>query len=118
MAPPAITAEDIVGTWQWHGTDDFRFQFRSDGTYRASTNVTDLNSDTPQDIGTYVVEDGVLYITSGENTRFCMEGYLGVYELSWSEDGALQLTLQEDRCYRRRAPSSNPQPFVWESEAP
>jgi predicted SnoaL-like aldol condensation-catalyzing enzyme len=118
MVPAPITAEEIVGTWRWYETRSFRFQFRSDGTFRASDLLADLNSDTPQDIGTYRVEDGVLYVTSGDDSRYCHDNALGVYALSWSLDGDLVLTLQDDACYTRRAPSSNPQPFTWESEAP
>lgn len=116
MAPAPITAEEIVGTWRWHA-QSFRFQFRTDGTFRASTNMDDLNGETPQDIGTYTVEDGVLYLASNETSRYC-PSQNAIYELSWSERDDLQLTLVEDECDMREAPSANPQPFVWDAEAP
>lgn len=116
MAPAPIVAEEIVGTWRWH-LMTFRFQFRTDGTFRASTDVGDLNSERPQDIGTYTVEDGLLYLTSSETSRYC-PSQNAIYALSWSEDSMLQLTLQEDECEARRAPSPDPQPFIWDAEAP
>ncbi|GAB4573412.1 MAG: hypothetical protein Kow0077_15740 [Anaerolineae bacterium] len=111
MAPAPITAEEIVGTWRWRYSD-FYFQFRADGTFRASDNIaSDLNSDTPQDLGTYTVEDGVLYLKSSPNSRYCREEAEAAYALSWSEDDELQLTVEFDNCDARHPPSDNPQPF-------
>ena len=104
MAPPPVVAEDIIGTWRLLA-GGFHFQFRSDGTYRASTTVGDLNSDTPQDIGTYTVEDGVLTITSSEITEVCHDGEAGVYALSFRDDGALGFFVESEGCEMRR-PSS------------
>jgi len=109
-AAPPVSASDLLGTWDWlPGT--FYFEFHWDGTYRASDDLADLNSETPQDSGTYSVADGVLTLVSGENTRYCHTGETGVYALNFTEDGQLQLVLQNDDCNERRAPSPDPQPF-------
>ena len=117
MAPAPITAEEIVGTWRWR-YDGFYFQFRADGTFRASDDVeSDLNSETPQDLGTYTVENGVLHLKSSPTSRYCPDEAEAIYALSWSEDDELQLTVESDNCDARHPPSDNPQPFRWYAEA-
>jgi len=101
----SVTADDIIGTWGWQ-SGSFFFQFRDDGTFRVSNILSNLNTDVPQDIGTYVVENGILTLTSGEMTRFCNEGEIGKYALSFGDNGELELLLQSDECKIREAPPS------------
>ena len=108
---PVLSAEEIVGTWRlkW---DIFHFQFRADGTFRANQTYAGLGSDTVEDVGTYQVENGVLTFTSGETTRFCSPGDVGIYTVYMTENGELAFLLREDGCYMREAPPSAPQIFI------
>jgi hypothetical protein len=103
-------AADLVGTWRWQ-YDEFYFQFRDDGTFSADESRDNLDSDTVQDLGQFQLDGTLLTLTSGEATRVCGQGEVGVYEAGLTEDGQLQLILQEDACPQRRAPSTNPQFF-------
>lgn len=111
MASPPITPEDIIGTWRW-SSGVFYFQFREDGTFRASKSIDDLNSDTPEDSGTYTVEDGILTFTSGELTRYCLANNIGIYAVTMQADETLDLVIQSDECVNRASPSPDPQHFT------
>ena len=106
----SLTAEDIIGTWAWQ-SGAFFLQFREDGTYRASEILSNLNTDVPQDQGTYIVENGVLTLISGEMTRYCNEGDVGKAALSFGDNGEMELTLQSEECIIRKPPPT-PQIFT------
>ena len=106
---PVTRAEDIVGTWRYE-LAEFHFQFRADGTYRANQSRAGLDSDSPEDLGTYTLEDGLLALMSGEKTRYCAPGNAGLYALSFTDKGELAFVLQSDDC-EMRAPPNAPQLF-------
>jgi hypothetical protein len=110
MAPPPLE-QAIVGTWSWDTASTY-FQFNEDGTYRYHLCLNKLEQE-PADIGQYQVEGTVLTFISGDETRVCKAGDHGSYEITITEEGKLQLVLQEDGCSTaRRAPSRDPQLFT------
>ena len=110
MAPPPLE-QAIVGTWSWDTAATY-FQFNEDGTYRYHLCLNKLEQE-PADIGQYQVEGTVLTFISGDETRVCKAGDHGSYEITITEEGKLQLVLQEDGCSAaRRAPNRDPQLFT------
>ena len=97
--------------WKENQIALFHFQFRDDGTFRADQTLDGLNSDSPEDLGTYQVENGVLTLTSGDTSRFCSPGDVGIADLFLTEKGELAFAMREDSCSMRAAPSSAPQLF-------
>jgi predicted dienelactone hydrolase len=110
VGTPVLSAEQIIGTWRYQ-SDVFHFQFRADGTFRANQTRAGLDSDNPEDLGIFSVENGVLTLTSGETTRYCSPGDVGVYTIYLTEKEELALVLREDGCYMREAPPTAPQLF-------
>ncbi|NPV66040.1 MAG: hypothetical protein HPY64_02705 [Anaerolineae bacterium] len=108
---PVLSAEEILGTWRWQ-LGMFHFQFRADGTFRANQSYEGLDADTVEDLGTYQVQNGVLTLTSGETTRFCRPGEVGVYTVYRAEgEDQLALVVREEACYMRAPSSPRPQLF-------
>jgi hypothetical protein len=107
MAPPL---EALVGTWSWDTASTY-FQFNQDSTYRYHMYLERLEQ-APADIGQYQVEGTSLTFISGDETRVCKPGDRGSYEITITQEGKLQLVLQEDECSVRRAPSRDPQSFT------
>jgi predicted dienelactone hydrolase len=110
VGTPVLSAEQIIGTWRYQ-SDAFHFQFHADGTFRANQSRAGLDSDNPEDLGIFSVENGVLTLTSGETTRYCSPGDVGVYTIYLTEKEELALVLREDGCYMREAPPTAPQLF-------
>ncbi|MBN1965301.1 MAG: nucleoside hydrolase [Anaerolineae bacterium] len=106
---PVASADDIIGSWRWQ-TDTFHFQFRADGEFRADLSLEGLNSDSPEDLGTFQLEGGVITLTSGGTTQVCDPGDVGVYALFFTPENELVFVVQEDACYMREAPPA-PQYF-------
>lgn len=110
LGRPVLSAEEILGTWSFSGAM-FHFQFRADGTFRANQSRAGLESDSPEDLGTYVVESGVITLTSGETTRYCKPGEVGTYDIYFTAQGQLAFLLRQDNCSMREAPPNKPQLF-------
>jgi len=104
------SASDIVGTWRWRSAS-FHLLFQPDGNYRADQSLTGLHSDSPEDLGTYQVQAGVLTWISGKTTRYCRPGDTGVYTIYLTATGQLALVLQKDACAIRTPSSTAPQIF-------
>lgn len=117
IAPSPIMKEDVIGTWKLlYG--GFYMQFNEDGTYRADETIEGLNSDTPQDIGMYTVENSTITQVSGAETRNCVQGDTGIYAMSVGVNDMLEFTLQSDECEQRRAPAGRPHPFFEVEDKP
>lgn len=108
ITPPLEQA--IVGTWSWDTSSTY-FQFKEDGTYRYHLYLDKLEQE-PADVGQYQVEGTVLTFISGDESRVCKAGNRGSYEITITQEGKLELVLQQDECGTRRAPSRNPQRFT------
>lgn len=108
---PVLSAEKIIGTWRLRW-DTFHFQFRADGTFRANVSRAGLDSDAPEDLGTFAVDNGVLTLTSSETTRYCKPGDVGIYDFYFTAQGELAFLLRQDDCLIREAPPDKPQLFI------
>lgn len=104
------SAADIIGTWRWQ-TASFHLLFQPDGSYRADESLVGLHTDSPEDLGTYQVQAGILTTISGKTSRYCRPGDAGVYKIYLTAAGQLALVLQKDACTVRNPPSTAPQLF-------
>jgi hypothetical protein len=96
----ATSAEEIVGTWQWHlGTRYIRFD--EDGTLREADALDKLDSQ-PFAINSYQFE-GTKMVTkevSVSGVPSCGEK-IGSYEIRLLESGNIRIVVLEDQCTHR-----------------
>lgn len=107
---PVEDAGDVLGIWHYVSAA-FYFQFNADNTFRADQSLEMLTGESPEDLGTYEIVDGIITMISANTTRFCSPGDVAAYDLNFNIIGQLAFTLQSDDCESRRAPSSEPQLF-------
>ncbi len=106
---PAITLEDLVGTWRWDGGEvigPVDLCIHKDGAYEFIRYIVD--SEILWDAGTIEIDGNLVTYVSSEDSRYCVVGQRGSYELSFAEDGQLKSELVEDECWRRKPPAEGP----------
>ena len=103
----AKSAADIIGIWQL-GSGDLAvfFQFNEDGTYRTAQRVVTNLRDSPQQLGQFTLEGGLLTLATSDESPLCA-GQTGTYEVRLLEQGRISFFLREDQC-NLRAGSSYP----------
>jgi hypothetical protein len=121
VEPPAekqgVTVEELAGVWRWDGGEGIGvadFRYHSDGSYEMIRYV--VETETLWDTGTFEIDGLVLTYLSGEESKYCAVGQRGAYEMSFTEDGQLQMVLVEDECWRRKPPIDDP--VLWSKHSP
>ena len=94
----ATSADDVLGLWQL-GSGDFAifFQFDEDGTYRTAQRVVTNLQDSPQQLGQFTLEDGLLTLIPSEESPYCA-GESGTYDVHLLEGGRISFLQHEDPC--------------------
>jgi hypothetical protein len=108
VPPLATSVDDVIGSWQWGtgGTIIF-FQFDEDGTFvQARQDVTNLQ-DSPQQLGQFMFEGGLLTLVTSDESPLCA-GQNGTYEVRLLEQGQIGLFLREDECSLRGSSTISP----------
>jgi hypothetical protein len=104
----SITVEDLTGLWH----EDGALQFNEDGTYRSAYAVPWLET-TPMEVGQFRLEGTTLTFISSNDSQDC-RGQSGSYQVELTEQGQLQLVLQDDPCQVR----GNYRPGSWDRIEP
>jgi hypothetical protein len=99
----ATSDDDLIGIWQF-GSGNFAlfFQFDEDGTYRVAQRVVTNLQDSPNQLGQFMVEGGLLTLVTSDESVLCA-GQTGTYEVHLLEQGRIDMVLQEDPCSLRAA---------------
>jgi hypothetical protein len=108
-ATPAITLEELAGTWRWDGGTGIGvadFRYHPDGAYEMIRYIAD--SEVLWDAGTVQIEGSLVTFLSSEGSKYCVAGQRGSYEMSFTEDGQLKSELIEEECMRRKPPIEEP----------
>ena len=94
----ATSAEDILGIWQL-GSGDVAvfFQFAQDGTYQTAQRVVTNLQDSPQQMGQFSIEDGLLTLVTSDESPYCA-GQSGTYEVHLLDQDQISLFHREDPC--------------------
>ena len=104
----ATSNDDIIGIWQLgSGTFSLFIQFNEDGTYRTAERVVTNLEDSPQDLGQFVLNAGLLTLNSSDESPLC-EGRSGTFEVHLFEQGQIGLYLVEDQCVLRANTNFSP----------
>jgi hypothetical protein len=93
-----VSAKNLDGIWR--RDPEYYLQFKnSDKTfsYHKIAGYLELK---PYDLGKFATEGTQLLLTSGERSRACT-AETGTYEVSFAEDGTLNLTIVSDPCEER-----------------
>jgi hypothetical protein len=98
----SITIDDLIGIWQSGTTVT---QFYEDGTFRAANSVN-LFESLPVAEGQFQLDGNELSFITSEESSNC-EGLIGSYQVQLTEQGELQLELQEDPCNSRHYEFTN-----------
>lgn len=98
-----LTPEKLAGAWGYDNPDIGKgyTRYHEDGTYEMVRIVT--GSEIVWDTGSYAIEGDTVTFTTGE-AHYCKVGAVGVYKMSITEDGQLEVTTIEDNCWRRKLP--------------
>jgi hypothetical protein len=99
----ATSADDLIGIWQF-GSGNFAlfFQFEEDGNYKVAQRVATNLQDSPNQMGQFMVEGGLLTLVTSDESVLCA-GDSGTYEVRLQEQGQIDLFLLEDSCSLRAA---------------
>jgi hypothetical protein len=94
----ANNTEDIIGVWKL-GSGDFAvfFQFSEDGTYQTAQRVVNNLHDSPQQMGQFTLEAGLLTLVTSEESPYCA-GQSGTYEVRLLDQDQISLLHREDPC--------------------
>jgi len=96
---PGIAGVDLAGVWKQDKVGGRYLQLNEDGTYSAASELVWLEQ-APREIGQFRLEGTTLtFITSNES--YDCKGQSGSYQIELTEEGQLQLVLQEDGCQLR-----------------
>jgi hypothetical protein len=97
----ATSADDIIGMWQFGSGDNAIFhQFDEDGTYRTAQRVLTNLQGSPQQLGEFTLEAGLLTLVTSDESPACA-GQSGTYEVQLLEGGRISFILLEDQCTTR-----------------
>lgn len=75
-------------------------QFDEDGTFRTAQRVVTNLQDSPQQLGQFTFEGGLLTIVASDESPLCA-GQSGTYEVRLLEQGQISLFQLEDECPMR-----------------
>lgn len=94
----ATRHDDIIGIWQL-GSGDHAvfFQFDEDGTFRTAQRVVTNLQDSPQQLGEFTIEGGLLTLANSVESPYCA-GQNGIYEAQLREQGQISFIQQDDPC--------------------
>ena len=94
----ATSINDIVGTWQL-GSGDHAvfFLFDEDGTFRTAQRVVTNLQDSPQQLGEFTMEGGLMTLVNSDESPYC-DGQIGIYEAQLWEQGQISFIQQDDPC--------------------
>jgi hypothetical protein len=97
----ATSVDDIIGIWQLgNGNHAVFFQFDEDGTYRTAQRVVTNLQDSPQMLGQFTLERGLLTLVTSDESPLCA-GQSGGYEVHLLEQGRISFFQREDQCKTR-----------------
>ena len=99
----ATSADDVIGVWQrvggYDGSSLFH-QFDEDRTWRAAQRLVTNLEDSPQLLGRFTLEGGLITVVASDESPLCA-GQSGTYEVRRLEQGRLGFSLVEDECGSR-----------------
>ena len=96
----ATSADDVIGIWQAIGSyagSSLFFQFDEDRTLRTAQRVVANLEDSPQMLGRFMLEGGLMTLVASDESPLCA-GQSGAYEVRLLEQGRLGFSLREDQC--------------------
>lgn len=106
LAPGAVFAQSMVGTWQWDDTMDgttvtFSFEVKADGTW-----TVDVGNDGSVELsGVYTLDGDQMTITETGEGSPC-SGVAGLYKMTITETTATASVIS-DKCDQRRGDGSD-----------
>ena len=104
--PPSIALEELYGKWVLQDTQPTFFAYHEDGSYEMTRTIGEDVFD--WDSGKFQLEGNLLTIISGSDSIYCEPESVGTYQVSITDGEQLQVTLQDDECWRRRPPVEGP----------
>jgi hypothetical protein len=94
----ATSVHEIIGVWQLgSGNHALYFEFNEDGTYRSAQRVVTNLQDSPQQLGQFAFEEGLLTFVTLDESPLCA-GQTGTYDVLLLDQGRISLIQREDQC--------------------